>query len=49
MTRGMFVRDFIAIDQPFESVAPQLLQDAAWLEPIRVRRRRRGDQHAASP
>jgi len=30
----MFVRDFIAIDEPFESVAPQLLQDAAWLEPI---------------
>ena len=30
----MFVRDFLAVEQPFEMVAPQLLQDAAWLDPI---------------
>jgi hypothetical protein len=30
----MFVRDFIEIGQPFEAVAPRLVRDAAWLEPI---------------
>ena len=30
----MFVRDFLAVEQPFELVAPRLLQDAAWLDPI---------------
>jgi hypothetical protein len=30
----MFVRDFIEIGQPFEAVAPRLVRNAAWLEPI---------------
>jgi hypothetical protein len=30
----MFVRDFIEVHQPFEAVAPRLVRDAVWLEPI---------------
>ncbi len=30
----MFVRDFIEILRPFEAVAPRLVRDAAWLDPI---------------
>ena len=30
----MFVRDFIEILQPFEAVAPRLVRNAAWLDPI---------------
>jgi hypothetical protein len=30
----MFVRDFIEIPLPFEAVAPLLVRNAAWLEPI---------------
>ena len=30
----MFVRDFIEIDRPFEAVAPRLVRDAGWLDPI---------------
>jgi hypothetical protein len=30
----MFVRDFIEIHQPFEAIAPRLVRDAAWLDPI---------------
>jgi hypothetical protein len=30
----MFVRDFIEIGQPFEAVAPWLVRNAAWLDPI---------------
>jgi hypothetical protein len=33
-SRVMFVRDFIDIPQPFEAVAPRLVRDAAWLNPI---------------
>jgi hypothetical protein len=30
----VFVRDFIEISRPFEAVAPRLVRDAAWLDPI---------------
>ena len=30
----MFARDFVTVVQPFEVVAPRLLQDAAWMDPI---------------
>jgi hypothetical protein len=30
----MFVRDFIEIPRPFEAVAPRLVREAAWLDPI---------------
>jgi hypothetical protein len=30
----VFVRDFIEIRQPFEAVAPRLVRNAAWLDPI---------------
>ena len=30
----MFARDFVAVAQPFEAVAPRLVQDAGWLDPI---------------
>jgi hypothetical protein len=33
-SRAMFVRDFIDIPQPFEAVAPRLVRDPAWLNPI---------------
>jgi hypothetical protein len=32
--KRVFVRDFIEIGQPFEAVAPRLVRDAAWLDPI---------------
>ena len=30
----MFVRDFVEVFQPFEAVAPCLVRDASWLDPI---------------
>src|SRR5450631_2800447 len=30
----VFARDFIEIPQPFEAVAPRLVRDATWFEPI---------------
>jgi len=30
----MFVRDFIEVPRPFEEVAPRLVRDASWLNPI---------------
>ena len=30
----MFARDFIDVSQPFEAVAPALLQDPTWMDPI---------------
>jgi hypothetical protein len=30
----VFVRDFIEIRHPFEAVAPRLVRNAAWLDPI---------------
>jgi hypothetical protein len=31
---AMFVRDFLHVGQPFESVAPRFVSDTAWLAPI---------------
>lgn len=30
----MFARDFLSVAQPFEAVAPRLVRDAAWMDPI---------------
>jgi hypothetical protein len=30
----MFVRDFIHVDQPFQTVAPRFVSDTSWLAPI---------------
>ena len=30
----MFARDFVTVTQPFEAVAPRLVQDAAWMDPM---------------
>jgi hypothetical protein len=30
----MFVRDFIQVSRPFEDVAPRLVRDADWLNPV---------------
>jgi hypothetical protein len=30
----MFVRDFIEVSQPFEAIAPRLVRNANWLDPI---------------
>ncbi len=34
MVNGMFVRDFVHVARPFQSVAPRFLRDPQWLRPI---------------
>lgn len=47
----MFVRDFIEVPRPFEEVAPWLVRDASWLDPIvhdALKRANAPDQGVAS-